>query len=95
MKAIFTGTEKDLIECGFIEDKKYISPHYVIRSVDKDNVLRICVDEPIYNIWDGEDKNHSMEIWLENDKTGRGTCNFDKPLIQDLIDKNLVRFEKE
>ena len=93
MKAIFTGTEQDLIECGFRLDKK-IFDRYMIRNVDKDTLLIICIEPPIYNIWDGADKNHSMEIWLENEKTGRGTCNFYKKLIQDLIDKNLVRWEK-
>ena len=93
MKAIFTGTEQDLIKCGFRLYTKTLDK-YMIRNIDTDTMLTICIEEPIYNIWDGEDKNHSMEIWLENDKTGRGTCNFDKKLIQDLIDKNLVRWEE-
>lgn len=92
MKAIFTGTEEDLIKAGFRLYTKTLD-RYMIRNVDNDTLLIICIEPPIYNIWDGEDKNHSMEIWLENDKSGRGTRNFDKILIQDLIDKNLVRWE--
>lgn len=96
MKAIFTGTEQDLIECGFKRDKRFIYPKYVTRAINKEEELQVCIEKPRYNIWDGKDKNHSMEIWLYNNKKHCGTCDsyyIDKSLIQDLIDKNLVKWE--
>lgn len=85
MKAIFTGTEQDLIDAGFNVNKKHISPKFVTRTITKDEELQVCIEE-----------NYTMEIWVFNNKKHCGTCNFDyvdKRLIQDLIDKNLIRWE--
>ena len=84
-KAIFIGTEQDLIEAGFKIDKKFIFPKFVTKTINNEEELQVCIEE-----------NSTVEIWVFNNKKHCGTCNFDyidKSIIQDLIDKSLVRWE--
>ena len=118
MKAIFTGTEQDLIECEFwlqisgvygVKDyvpQKWYNYYFSYRhkaykvqtnivdylSNDKFTSLYLlkekkkkhCLDWKMCENW------KIFHKWLNKCKKK----NY-KPLIQDLIDKNLVRFEKE
>lgn len=80
-----------LKEFGFMKNDKYISPKYVTRQVDEHQVLMVSISSPCINVWDGEDKNHSGEIELVNDK-GFGTykCEDVEEYITDLIDAGVV-----
>lgn len=121
MKAIFTGTEQDLIDAGFEENtfglyglgdyipeiwyeyhftyrhkrykvqtnKKFCFSNGTFKSLyllkaGKHRLYKNCID------W-YDCKNWKIFFkWIDKAKKKN-----DKPLIQDLIDKNLVRFEKE
>lgn len=80
-----------LKDFGFIEDKKYIYPKYIVRQINEDEFIQISISEPCINIWDLEDKNRSREIWWQN-KKGYGTRLEEKveSYIQDLIQAGLV-----
>ncbi len=91
MKAIFTGTEQDLIECGF-------------EKFDYDYVTGKKLKEPIYKRigMRYECENCIDVIQIKNNIITQYRCyafyleEFDginKGFIQDLIDKNLVRWE--
>lgn len=93
MKSIFTGTEQDLIECEF-------------EKFDYDYVTRKKLKEPIYKrVGMRYACEHCVDvIQIKNNIITQYRCytfhieEFDginKCFIQDLIDKNLVRFEKE
>lgn len=94
MKAIFTGTEQDLIEAGFIKvdydilfNKNLDNPFYV-RTQDvgknKKHYYQVSILDNVIDI------KESFTFYFE-----KLAVNKNKNLIQDLIDKNLVRFEKE
>lgn len=82
----------NLINCGYIQSKKILYPKCMEKCVGDKLYIRIYNDNPCINIWDGEDKNCTREIWLENDKNGFGTSADEKVklYIQDLIDKDMV-----
>lgn len=81
MKAIFTGTEQDLIECGFVKK----SDSYV--RYGKRDVF-------VYKY------NWTIAVYKKDNTTYTGYAykneykHNTKHYIQDLIDKNLVRWEK-
>lgn len=96
MKAIFTGTEQDLIDVGFereeltsffriIHEKENITHYFVRTSYVKENKRNHIYKVVIFG---------NKILMSEYFKDGVKTLN-DNSLIQDLIDKNLVRFEKE
>ena len=91
MKAIFTGTEQDLIECGFekfdydYSKKQNLNPPEYARVAMK----YVCED-------------YIYVIQIQNNIIKQLKCyrtyteemdNVNKGYIQDLIDKNLVRWE--
>lgn len=84
MKAIFTGTKQDLIECGYFENK-YIYNIYLKYLVDTETRLDcIMIDMGTRII-----TRHIKDIYMPEI-----TCKkVAKSIIQDLIDKNLVRWE--
>lgn len=84
MKAIFTGTEQDLIECGF----EYIGDYFsLVKDLEYDLYGRKINNEKqiVYN-------EYAKSLTIQN-------YNRDKKFkmkniyIQDLIDKKLVRWE--
>lgn len=96
MKAIFTGTEKDLIDAEFKREE--LTPFF--RALhEKENITHYFVRTSYVK---KNKRNHIYKIIIfgnkifmgEYFKDGVKTLN-DNSLIQDLIDKNLVRFEKE
>ena len=90
MKAIFTGTEQDLIEAGFrkidfdiLFNKNLDNPFYVRSQVvgkKKKHYYQVSVMDNFF------DMKEIFDIYFVNIETN-------KKLIQDLIDKNLVRWE--
>lgn len=93
MKAIFTGTEKDLIECRF---EKFDYDYSKKQNLNPPEYIRLG----IRNISAG----YNWVIQIQNNIIKQLKCyrtyteemdNVNKGFIQDLIDKNLVRFEKE
>ena len=97
MKAIFTGTEQDLIECGFIRYINFVYPKLYKKRINFEEELRVCIGKHYhYYIYDKKYINNGKEIWKHNNRTNDINCIFnyvDKKLIQDLIDKNLIRWE--
>lgn len=118
MKAIFTGTEQDLIECGFFRDDfglygagDYIPQQWYVYEFNyKHKCYRIRTNDYfsssgeiycLYLLKEKKDKQYKNCIywkycnnwkifykWLDKCKKKN-----DKPLIQDIIDKKLVRWE--
>lgn len=94
MKAIFTGTEQDLIDAGFekfdfniVLNKKIDNPYYIRKQTvgkRRKHYYQIAVKDNIIYM-----KEFFEFYFIELD------IHKNKILIQDLIDKNLVRFEKE
>ena len=94
MKTLFTGTEQDLIECGFekfdfniVLNKKIDNPYYIRKQTvgkRRKYYYQIEVKDNIIHM-----KEFFEFYFIKLD------INKNKILIQDLIDKNLVRFEKE
>ena len=92
MKAIFTGTERDLIECGFekfdfniVLNKKIDNPYYIRKQTVGERrkyYYQIAVKDNIIHM-----KEFFEFYFIKLD------INKKKILIQDLIDKNLVRWE--
>lgn len=84
MKAIFTGTEQDLIECGYFKNE-YVDNIYLKYLFDTETRLdSIMIDMGTRII-----TRHIKDICMSEI-----TCKkVAKSLIQDLIDKNLVRWE--
>lgn len=80
-----------LNEFGFEEDKKSIYPKYMKKQIDEHKSLYISISQPCINVWDGEDKNHSGEIELIDDK-GFGTYDYEKigPYIRNMIKTEAV-----
>lgn len=88
---------QELEKFGYQQSSKIIYPRCLEKRVGNMLYIRIYNDKPCINIWDGEDKNHTREILLENDKTGFDTT-WDKkvePYIQDLIKANMVEKDGE
>lgn len=84
MKAIFTGTEKDLIECGYFKND-YVDNIYLKYLFDTEIRLdSIMVDMNTRII-----ERHIKNIYMPQIVCKKVA----KSLIQDLIDKNLVRWE--
>ena len=84
MKAIFTGTEQDLIECGFFENE-YVDNIYLKYLVDTEIKLdSIMIDMNTRII-----TRHIKEVYMPEIACKKVA----KSTIQDLIDKNLVRWE--
>lgn len=121
MKAIFTGTEQDLIECGFREKTfgfygggDYIPQKWYIYDFNykhkayriQTNIIDFFSDEKFTRLYlskAGKSKQYKNCIdyydcknwkifhkWLDKRKKKN-----DIPTIQDLIDKNLVRWGVE
>lgn len=83
---------QELERFGYQQSSKIIFPRCLEKRVGNMLYIRIYNDNPCINIWDGEDKNRTREILLENDKTGFDTT-WDKkvePYIQDLIKADMV-----
>ena len=94
MNAIFTGTEQDLIECGFElaeYNKKYfiryIHPKKMPKHIKNEYQAGLLYKTLYYD-------RQTKEIEAYNDYFDTRIPLY-KRYIQDLIDKNLVRFEKE
>lgn len=81
MKSIFTGTEQDLIECGF-------DWYFILSDFYGKHYYRIYKDKVKINYVVGRDVAFSSI----NIKTSK-KIKMKKKYIQDLIDKNLVRWE--
>lgn len=119
MRAIFTGTEQDLIECGFWEKTvgfygagDYIPQQWYIYDFSykhkeyrvQTNIIDYFSDEKftrLYLLKEGKNKQYKnckdwyscknwkiFNKWLDKCKKKNNI-----PAIQDLIDKNLVRWE--
>ena len=84
MKAIFTGTEQDLIECGYFKNE-YVDNIYLKYLFDTETRLdSIMIDMETRII-----TRHIKDVYMPEI-----TCKqVAKSTIQDLIDKNLVRWE--
>lgn len=96
MKVIFTGTEQDLIDTGFereeltpffraLHEKENIT-HYFVRT----SYVRKKRKRFVYQVIMWGNKIYMNEYFKNSIKTPNNNT-----LIQDLINKNLVRFEKE
>lgn len=83
---------QELENVGYQQSSKIIYPKCMEKCVGDKLYIKIYNDKPCINIWDGEDKNRTREIWLENDKNGFGTSVNEKvkPFIQDLISNDMV-----
>lgn len=83
---------RELKKFGYKQSTKIIYPRCLEKEVGNSLYIRIYNGKPCINIWDGKDKNHTREIWLENDATEFGTAKRDKvePYIKDLIANNMI-----
>ena len=63
-KYIYTGTEEQLIESVYSKSHVAVYPTAFVKVVDieKKYIIEICLEEPSYNDWTGEDWKHSREI---------------------------------
>ena len=88
---------QELEKFGYQQSSKIIYPRCLEKCVGDMLYIRIYNDKPCINIWDGEDKNQTREIWLENDKNGFDTSMDEKvePYIQDLIKSDMVEKDGE
>ena len=93
MKAIFTGTEQDLIEAGF---EKFDYDYSKKQNLNPPEYIRLGIRNISagYN-WVIQIKNNIIKSLKCYRTHTEKTEDVYKSFIQDLIDKNLVRFEKE
>lgn len=75
---------------GFVREGGYAYPDYVKRPAQDDGEVRICISDPVINMWDNEDKNRQREIWVHLDRFGIGGKEQVEGYIQDLINAGLV-----
>jgi len=81
---------------GFKREGGFAYPDYVYRETDDGKHLKVHIDKPCVNMWDGEDKNSQREIWLmdgknRNAKFGSGNKAKVLPYIRDLVDAGYVK----
>lgn len=83
---------QELEKFGYQQSSKIICPRCMEKQVEDGLYVRIYNDKPCINIWDGEDKNCTREIWLENDRNGFNTSIDEKvePYTQDLIANAMI-----
>lgn len=91
----FEHFKENFADYGFSIDTRYSYPKRVIREIDPEKHIKICIDKQVINVWTQRDVNNQGEIWVEVTKgknRGYGTCNIDsvKPFIEDLIEKGVV-----
>ena len=83
---------QELEKFGYQQSSRVIYPRCLEKCVGDMLYIRIYNDKPCINIWDGEDRNNTREIWLEDVKIVIGTSMDEivEPYIQDLIKANMV-----
>lgn len=88
---------QELEKFGYQQSSKVIYPRCLEKCVGDMLYIRIYNDKPCINIWDGEDRNSTREIWIEDVKIGCGTSMDEtvEPYIQDLIESDMVEKDGE
>lgn len=88
---------QELEKFGYQQSSKMIYPRCLEKQVGDGLYVRIYNDKPCINVWDGEDKNCTREIWLINRKIGIGCAVNEtiEPYIQDLIANDMIEKEGE
>ena len=83
---------QELEKFGYQQSPRVIYPRCLEKEVGDKLYIRIYNDKPCINIWDGEDKNCTREIWLINSKIGIGCAVNEtvEPYIQDLINNDMI-----
>ena len=88
---------KELEKFDYQQSSKIIYPRCLEKCVGDMIYIRIYNDKPCINIWDGEDKNQTREIWLYKFKKHWSTSLDEEvePYIQDLIEADMVEKDGE
>lgn len=88
---------QELEKFGYQQSSKMIYPRCLEKCVGDMLYIRIYNDNPCINIWDGEDRNSTREVWLINRKIGIGCAVNEtvEPYIQDLIKNDMVEKDGE
>lgn len=58
-------TDEMLIECGFEKSHVAVFPTALVKIVDDKHVIEVCMEEPSYNMWTGEDWKDTkiLKLW--------------------------------
>lgn len=59
-------TDEMLSACGFEKSHVAVFPTALVKIVDDKHVIEVCMEEPSYNMWTGEDwkKSRVLIFWL-------------------------------
>jgi hypothetical protein len=57
-------TDDMLIGCGYHMSHVAVVPTKMVKIVDDKHVIEVCMEEPSYNFWTGEDWKNSRRLFL-------------------------------